>query len=66
MNIFREEYTKIWRNRRCSYCNNILDNNKMWYFVNDRVYCNESERDNALFNLNNNNNSNINRKKRKY
>ena len=47
MNIFREEYTKIWRNRRCSYCNKILDNNKMWYFVNDRVYCCESEKDNA-------------------
>mgnify|MGYP001167696706 CR=1 FL=1 len=64
MNIFREEYTKIWSNRRCSYCNKFLDMKKAWYFVNDRVYCNESERDNALFNLNNN--LNVNRKKRKY
>ena len=64
MNIFREEYTKIWRNRRCSYCNKILDKNKMWYFVNDRVYCCESERDNAILNLNNN--SNVNRKRGRY
>ena len=64
MNIFRKEYTKILKNRRCSYCNKILDMKKAWYFVNDRVYCCESERDNAIFNLNKNNNSNVNRKRR--
>lgn len=66
MNVIREEYTKIFKNRRCSYCNKILDNNKMWYFVNDRVYCNESERHNSIFNLNKNNNSNVNRKRGRY
>lgn len=66
MNIFREEYTKIWRNRRCSYCNKILENDKMWYFVNDRVYCCESERDNAVLNLNKNKNLNFYRKRGRY
>ena len=64
MNILREEYTKIWKYRRCSYCNKMLDKKKSWYFVNDRVYCCENERDIAILNLNNN--LIVNKKGRRY
>ena len=48
MNIFNFGKNVIYKQKKCACCHKKLSLRSKWFFVNDNVYCSESEANNKM------------------